>query len=130
MKKLDKPQEINSVGNNYDNLISRISETYSGGYGKAIAAVNTSMVDTYWKIGQHIVEFEQGGSFKAEYGKSLLENIARDLTLKHGKGFSRSNLNYMRLFYQCYPICETVSHKFNWSHIREIDRIPIKRERK
>jgi len=113
----------------YQNLVSQISETYSVGYQRAVAAVNSAMVITYWKIGQYIVEFEQGGSFKAIYGKALLENLAYDLTRLHGKGFSRSNLNYMRLFYQRFPICETVSHKLSWSHICELVKIndPLER---
>ena len=93
---------------NYQNLVSHISETYSNGHQKAVMAVNSNMVDTYWKIGQYIVEFEQGGVFKAQYGKALLENLSKDLSFLHGKGFSRSNLNYMRLFYQRYPICSLV----------------------
>ena len=122
----NKPVNPNS---NYQNLVTQISETYAQGYRKAVAAVNSNMVETNWKIGQYIVEFEQGGSFKAEYGKALLENLATDLTRLHGKGFSRSNLNYMRLFYQRFPFCETVSHKLNWSHICELVKIndPLER---
>ena len=113
----------------YQLLINTISETYVTGRKNALAAVNTTIVETYWKIGQYIVEFEQGGEVKAEYGKALLENLSRDLSRIHGKGFSRSNLNYMRLFYQRYPICETVSHKLHWSHICELVKIddPIER---
>ena len=122
----NKPASPNS---NYQHLVTQISETYTFGYTKAVAAVNSNMVETNWKIGQYIVEFEQGGSFKAKYGKALLENLANDLTRLHGKGFSRSNLNYMRLFYQHFPICETVSHKLNWSHICELVKIndPLER---
>jgi hypothetical protein len=105
------------ANSNYQNLVTQISEMYAHGYAKAVAAVNSNMVETNWKIGQYIVEFEQGGSFKAKYGNALLENLAKDLTRLHGKGFSRSNLNYMRLFYQRFPICETVSHKLSWSNI-------------
>lgn len=93
---------------NYDGLVNHISEIYTTRYQKAVMAVNSNMVETYWKIGQHIIEFEQKGSSKAQYGTALLENLSKDLSRVHGKGFSRSNLNYMRLFYKCYPICETV----------------------
>ena len=121
--------KLEIANDNYQNLVSLISETYSNGYSRAVAAVNSNMVETYWKIGQYIIEFEQGGRFKAKYGKALLENLANDLTRLHGKGFSRSNLNYMRLFYQHFPICETVSHKLNWSHICELVKIndPLER---
>lgn len=60
--------------------------------------VDLVQVRTCWEIGRHIVEFEQGGSERAEYGKRLLEFLARDLTTEFGKGFDASNLRYMRLF--------------------------------
>lgn len=113
----------------YQNLITQISDTYSYGHTKAVAAVNSNMVETNWKIGQYIVEFEQGGRFKAKYGKALLENLANDLTRIHGKGFSRSNLNYMRLFYQRFPICEELPHKLSWTHFCELVKIDDPLER-
>jgi len=121
--------ETNLISNEYKGLLNQISETYSSGKQKAVIAVNSNMVETYWKIGQYIVEFEQDGKAKATYGTSLLENLAADLTRAHGKGFSRSNLNYMRLCYQVFPICETVSHKLSWSHICELVKIndPLER---
>jgi len=122
----NKPVSPNS---NYQNLVNQISETYTNGYTKAVAAVNSNMVETNWKIGQYIVEFEQGGSFKAKYGKALLENLSNDLTRLHGKGFSRSNLNYMRLFYQRFPICEELPHKLSWTHFCELVKIDDPLER-
>ncbi len=119
----------NNSNKNYEGLLSRISETYKQGFQRAVAAVNTNMVTTYWKIGQYIVEFEQGGQVKAEYGKALLENLSKDLSSLHGKGFSRSNLNYMRLFYQRYPICEELPHKLNWTHFCELVKIDNPLER-
>lgn len=87
------------------------------------------MIETYWKIGQYIVEFEQEGNVKAKYGKALLENLAKDLSKLHPKGFSRSNLNNMRLFYQRYPICEELPHKLSWTHFCELIKIndPLER---
>ncbi|NCP52392.1 MAG: DUF1016 domain-containing protein [Flavobacteriales bacterium] len=78
------------------------------------------MLHVYWQIGREIIEFEQGGKLKAEYGKQLLINLAKDLTYNHGQGFSRSNLQYMRLLYQYYPICQTLSGKLIWSHYVEL----------
>jgi predicted nuclease of restriction endonuclease-like (RecB) superfamily len=66
------------------------------------------------------VEFEQGGQVKAEYGKGLLTNLARDLSLRHGKGFSRSNVSRFRQFYLAYPNCAKPSHKLSWSHYVEL----------
>jgi len=58
-----------------------------------------------------------------------MENLSRDLTLRHGRGFSRSNLNYMRLFYLFFRICETLSHKLTWSHYCELVKIGDELER-
>lgn len=118
-----------NMKNNYQSLVNQISFTYTSGRQKAVVAVNSNMVETYWRIGHDIVEFEQGGSFKATYGKALLENLSNDLTRIHGKGFSRSNLNYMRLFYQCYPICEELPHKLSWTHFCELLKIDDPLER-
>jgi hypothetical protein len=79
-----------------------------------------SQRQTYWTIGQHIVEFEQNGNQKAEYGTQLFERLSRDLTQNYGKGFSRSNLLYMRKLYLSFPISETLSHLLTWSHYFEI----------
>ena len=113
----------------YNTLVQQISIEFVQGQQRAMAAVHNCLVDTYWKIGQYIVEFEQQGKEKAVYGSALLENLSRDLKLLHGKGFSRSNLNYMRQFYLKYPICETVSHKLSWSHYFEILKIEDDLER-
>ncbi len=104
----------------YQRLIDRIGNTYQATKTKIISAVNTEMLHAYWKIGSDIIEFEQGGKLKAEYGKQLLLNLTKDLTVKHGRGFSRSNLQYMRLLYQYYPICQTLSGKLTWSHYVEL----------
>jgi len=121
--------KIDVISGGYQNLVSQISETYSNGYQKTVAAVNSNMIETYWKIGEHIVEFEQGGKLKAEYGKALLTNLSKDLSFAHGKGFSLSNMYMMRQFFIKYPIFQTVSGKFDrltWSHFCEL--IPIDNE--
>jgi predicted nuclease of restriction endonuclease-like (RecB) superfamily len=69
------------------------------------------LVETYWKIGQYIVEYEQGGNTKAEYGKRLLEQLSKDLSHLHGKGFSLSNIKRMRQFYKTFSIGAEVSHQ-------------------
>lgn len=107
----------------YQKLIERIGNTYQSAKNKIISAVNTEMLHAYWQIGKDIIDFEQGGKLKAEYGKQLLENLAKDLSLRFGQGFSRSNLNYMRLLYNKYPICETLSHKLSWSHYYELLKV-------
>ncbi|WP_243235948.1 DUF1016 N-terminal domain-containing protein [Flavobacterium pectinovorum] len=104
----------------YSELIDKIGSLLQQGRQQAAQSVNTILVQTYWYIGQHIVEFEQKGSEKAEYGSQLFERLSKDLAQAHGKGFSRSNLLYMRKFYLSFPISETLSHLLTWSHYFEI----------
>ena len=70
-----------------------------------ITNVNTIMLQTYWNIGKRIVEEEQNGNLKAEYGSKLLKEISKELTNEFGRGFSRSNLQSMRKFFIEYPKC-------------------------
>ena len=100
----------------YRELLERISRRYVEGQAQAVRSVNETIVETNWQIGKYIVEYEQKGNPRAKYGSKLLETLSRDLALLHGRGFSRSNLNYMRLFYIRFPICEKLSHKLSWSH--------------
>ena len=113
----------------YQYLIVKISDTYVSGQVKATQAVNTQLLETYWQIGQHIVEFEQGGNARAEYGKALISTLAKDLSLLHGKGFSASNVKRFRQFYLAYPIGATLSHQLCWSHIVEFLKIDDPLER-
>lgn len=113
----------------YQNLLVRISQTYDEGRLRAAQAVNVQLTETYWKIGHDIVEYEQGGQAKAEYGQALLATLSHDLTLRHGKGFSRSNLVRFRQFYLAYPIGATLSHQLSWSHIIELLKIDDPLER-
>ena len=123
---IEKAQSENPA---YQELLELISHRYIQGQAQAIRSVNESLIETNWNIGKYIVEYEQKGSPRAKYGSKLLENLSRDLALRHGRGFSRSNLNYMRLFYLCYPICEKVSHKLSWSHYCELVKIDDELER-
>ncbi len=104
----------------YTKLITDIGALLKQGRQQAATSVNTILVQTYWLIGQYVVEYEQQGHEKAEYGSQLLDRISKDLTMAHGTGFSRSNVFYMRKLYLNFPISETLSHKLTWSHYFEI----------
>ena len=104
----------------YKQLLDSISTLWSEAKTKAVSAVNTELLEANWETGKYIVEYEQQGKIRAEYGKKLLVNLARDLTAKNGKGFSRSNLIYMRKFYLVFQKSETLSHKLTWSHYFEL----------
>ena len=104
----------------YARLVSHISDTWNEAKSKAAIAVNTELLDANWLTGKYIVEFEQGGNAKAKYGELLITNLAKDLTRIKGKGFSRSNLIYMRKFYLIFQKGETLSHQLTWSHYFEL----------
>ena len=97
----------------YVRLVSLISDTWEQAKGRAALAVNTELIEASWQTGRYIVEFEQGGNTKARYGEQLISNLAKDLTRLKGRGFSRSNLIYMRKFYLVFPKSETLSHRLH-----------------
>ncbi len=101
---------------NYNKLILDIGQLLEEGRRRVLQSVNSIIVQTYWEIGRKIVEFEQKGEEKAEYGSRLLKDLSVDLQQKHGKGFSKSNIYLMRLFYLTYPKFQTLSGKLSWSH--------------
>ena len=87
--------------------------------------VNTELLSTYWNVGKIIVEHEQEKSDRANYGKQTLKELSKELTKEFGKGFSVSNLQFMRRFYQSYQIQQTVSVKLSWSHYCELLSISV-----
>jgi len=90
---------------------------------QALRAVDTIQVQTCWQIGRHIVEFEQQGQSRATYGARLLPQLAERLTQEFGRGFDASNLRYMRLFYQAFPIRDALRHELSWTHYRRLLRL-------
>ena len=104
----------------YVRLVSRISGLWDKAKENAALAVNTELLEASWETGRYIVEYEQHGSVKADYGKQLLTNLSKDLTRLRGKGYSRSNLFNMRLFYVRFPKIQTVSGQLTWSHYLEL----------
>src|SRR3990167_8027186 len=122
-------KKLTTLKKGYSSLIIDIGSLLEQGRRQAYQPVNTILVRTYWEIGKRIVEFEQHGKEKAEYGSALLENLSKDLKLRHGKGFSKSNLIYMRLFYLKYQKSETLSHQLSWSHYFELLKVEDDLER-
>jgi predicted nuclease of restriction endonuclease-like (RecB) superfamily len=113
----------------YQSLLGKISEVFTTGQMRATQAVNTHITETYWQIGHDIVEFEQGGRTRADYGTGLLASLSRDLSARHGKGFSRSNVIYMRRLYLHYQKGQKPSDLLSWSHHVELLRIEDPLER-
>lgn len=104
----------------YVMLKESISKLLNTGRQKASKAVNTVLVNTYWHIGRHIVEFEQDGESRATYGDSVVDKLSKDLTLELGKGFSRSNLFLTKKLYLYFPKVQTLSGLLSWSHYVEL----------
>lgn len=137
-------------------LLNDISALLENARNKVVVAVNQTIVLTYYEIGRMIVEDEQNGEKRAEYGREQLKFISENLTKKFGKGFSETNLKQMRMFFLSYSIRQTVSDesvklisstlltnssntisqtesaKFNlsWSHYLKLMRIKDPNERK
>jgi predicted nuclease of restriction endonuclease-like (RecB) superfamily len=103
-----------------DKAIARIQSLIEEAKKSISASVNQAMLNTYWGIGQIIVEVEQDGQIRADYGSRLLVELSKELTRQLGRGYSRSNLQNMRNFYLTYPICQMASGKLSWSHYVEL----------
>ena len=103
-----------------DGLYSQIVQLLNDTRKSVVIQVNTTLLVTYWHVGKLIVEDEQNNIHRAEYGKKVLKELSKRLTNDLGKGFSVSNLQFMRRFYQKYPIQQTLSVKLTWSHYCEL----------
>ncbi len=103
---------------NLDGLLDQLRTLIVQARRQALRAVDVVQVRTCWEMGRHIVESEQGGAERAEYGTKLLSRLAERLTAEFGKGFDASNLRYMRLFYQAFPNCDALHHELSWTHYR------------
>lgn len=107
---------INSLLGNLRQLIAQARQ-------EALRVVDAVQVRTCWEIGRYIVEFEQQGQARAEYGKGLMEALAKTLTHEFGRGFDARNLRHMRLFYLQFPIWNAVRTELSWTHYRTILRV-------
>lgn len=111
-----KKSSIKSGHPSYAALMNDISSLLNGARSQTARTVNAIMTATYWEIGHQIVEFEQSGEQRAEYGEELLKRLSADLTAKFGRGFAKSNLYQMRIFYLTYAhIFQATSEKSRMS---------------
>ena len=101
-------------------LVEQVRVLLEASRQRIAAEVNTTLLHTYWEIGRVICEYEQTDSVRAEYGKQTLKVLSKELTKEFGKGFSVSNIQFMRRFYQTYTIQQTASVKLSWSHYCEL----------
>jgi predicted nuclease of restriction endonuclease-like (RecB) superfamily len=104
-------------------VYARICSILENARRNVARAINSEMVVSYWHIGREIVEEEQKGKSRAQYGKKLLETLAERLSESFGKGFDESNLRNIRSFYLAYPKCDAVRHELSWTHYRILMRV-------
>ena len=114
-----------------NNIYQEIKELLYSAKNRVYQTINTTMTQTYFQIGKRIVEEEQGGETRAEYGSALLKNLSSELIKEFGKGYSEQNLKNMRQFYLIYQKRQTVSSEFklSWSHYIFLTRIENINER-
>lgn len=111
-------------------LVGQLRDLIRDARGRALRAVDAIQVRTCWEIGRHIVEFEQGGATRAEYGKRLLPRLAELLTTEFGRGFDERNLRNMRAFFQSFPIWNAVRTELSWTHYRTLLRVEDEQARR
>ena len=120
---MNEKEILSTIDNSeYRQLLLNVGEALEQGRQQAAYAVNSAMVRTYWEIGRQIVEYEQHGNEKAEYGSDVLNRLARDLTDRYGKGFSRASVFYMRKLFITYPKVKTLSELLEALHRTIEDR--------
>ena len=107
----------------YQDIYSEIKDALLLSRNQAYSAVNFAMVQAYWQIGRIIVEHEQNGSLRADYGKAVLQSLAERLTEEFGKGFTVTNLKYMRQFYVTFPNGHALRGELTWTHYRALLRV-------
>lgn len=109
-------KKSSSAGGDYNVLLNTIGSTIEIARQNAVRAVNSELVKANWEIGRHIIQFEQHGNERAEYGSDLLSRLSKDLKLRYGKGFGRRNVLDMRRFYLTYQNWQAVPAKLSWTH--------------
>lgn len=110
-------------------LLTDIRQLLTSARGQIAQTVNSAIVQTYWQVGRLIIEDEQHGQARAQYGAKVLEWLSAELTQEFGKGFDVTNLRNMRRLYATYPIRETLSLELGWSHYCRILRVENERAR-
>ena len=118
---------------NFSQVVDDIKQIIDAGRNAAYAAVDATMIATYWNIGRRIVEEEQDGQERAQYGKELIKTLAKELTHAYGNGYSQRYLAYFRKFYLTMPnlaILQTRLQNLKWSHILATLRVEDETARK
>jgi predicted nuclease of restriction endonuclease-like (RecB) superfamily len=111
------------------NLFSTIKEIIIQSRLRVFRTANSALLESYWQIGKLIVDDEQQGKLRADYGKATLKTLSKQLTLEFGKGFDDRNLNNMRSFYIAFPIRYALRTELSWTHYRLLSRLDSEEKR-
>ena len=114
----------------YEDIYSEIKEALLLSRNQAYSAVNFAMVQAYWQIGRIIVEHEQNGNVRADYGKAILQELSSRLTKDFGKGFSVRTLQQMKKFYVTFPNTNALRSQLTWTHYRLLLSVENEQARK
>jgi len=120
--KKQTPENTNTL---YDTINKILEEARNTVYRTA----NFTMVQAYWNIGKAIVEEEQNGKNRAEYGKEIIQQLSHKLTKNHGKGFNTTNLWYIRQFYQVFQNFHSLRGELSWTHYRLLLKVESEKAR-
>ena len=121
-------KELKPIHNN-EALFSQIKTILDEARKKISRTVNSLMVQAYWNVGKYIVEYEQQGEQRAEYGKNVINDLSIRLMKEYGSGFTVSNLKYMRQFFISFPISHAVRDQLSWTHYRSILKVQNEKAR-
>lgn len=112
-----------NIQNTYESLYNTVARIIVEAKTTVYRNTNTVLLKMYWEIGKLIIEEEQKGQIRAEYGKAVLKNLAKELALEFGKGFDESNLRNMRNYFLAFDIWDAVRPELSWTHYRIISRV-------
>ncbi len=112
-----------SISPSFISFYEKVKEILEGARNEVYRKANTEMLQAYWNVGREIVEEEQKGKDRAGYGNYLIKNLSAKLTKSFGKGFTQSNLRYMRLFYQTFEKRHALRDELTWTHYRLLVKV-------
>ncbi len=105
---------------NEEQLFAQIKQMLDNARKQIAHAVNSTTIEAYWQVGKYIVEYEQSGKTRAEYGKGVITSLSKRLMAEYGGGFTITNLKIMRLFYLSYPKGHALRDQLSWTHWRKL----------
>jgi hypothetical protein len=111
-----KTGEVNIAAEGIKPLLGALRQLIADSRQQLLRAVDVVQVQTFWQVGRHIVEFEQGGAQRAAYGRGLLAQLGLALTAEFGRQFEERNLRNMRAFYSMFPIRNALRSELGWTH--------------